>query len=1099
MSIETKISPLIENMFPSFYREEGPNFIAFVKAYYEWLEENSQLLTLNDTTNFNVGDIVTQGNVTGTLIAYVGSDLLVLVDGLETFKCITVCFDLTPITSSSGGSSRISQGGMARRLGSLYLSRNLLNIRDVDRTMDIFLTKFKEKYLCNIEFDTATNKQLLIKNSLDLYRSKGSSRSIDLFFRLVYGSNAKVYYPGDDLFKLSEGTWFKPQYIEISVTGSSSSRAIDFVGKFVTGLSSGAQAFVEKYIKYKTGNGVSHVLYVTNISGTFIPGELLSLDVAHPDSPEIVGSLGSLNSINAKYGGFEIGDIVDVTSASGINGKAKVTSVNSTTGAVNFTLLDGGWGYSVNFENNSANTDPAVSKTIVSDKILSLSGIKVGNSISSVFVVTPGLNYNNTDVITIQSAYSNAIARPVTNSTGGVTSIVLMSPGAGFFGTPSMLVSNSTGGSTTGSNLTTLFTYVVPQKPFVYLEDVIQKQALVTFNAGTATPQWSDGVPILISNGTSTIGTGVVNKYTKRTSTTGTTHVVLNDNFMVSANNKLVLASNNQVTANVQSFVDISATGILMNVPTSGTLYINPDSYSKYVIGEQVYQLDSFGQIIATAKIVKGSSIKGQIPVNTVSGTFVIGLKLYSSQSLLNTPLLDYQVDIGVYQVSNTFITELDVLGSKVILPFTGVSANLTSSYGGSQAKYYVSTISNFQTVRLNNDIVANTIMLSTRLNANQFSLPAQSTANLNSVIYNSLSYNTLELGEVYNIEPTDPGFEYTRDPYVLTYQPYTSGYNYKDYSFTTSNANNSFINGEYILQTYSESRADLSVANTSKFIVGERVFTSNNTVNYIANATVVSILAGVVTVNNIQGTIRDVDNLRKFANTNVNVDITSVTSTTATVTAKGILKSQKYNTLNVKRIQFDNLFNENLSVVGSTSGATANIAIDYDYALNSIGWNADVDTNVFTASGIITGLSVVDSGFGFIDGQPATFSLNGITGTAVVLNKGVGVGSGYYKSNKGFVSDLSKLHDGYYYQEYSYDVFSRIPLEKYSDMFKKVMHTAGTKFFGSIDIESVNVTKVSSSSNNYGSFSLDNPYEIDGRNVTVIENRSEVVIEIRQ
>jgi hypothetical protein len=152
----------------------------------------------------------------------------------------------------------------------------------------------------------------------------------------------------------------------------------------------------------------------------------------------------------------------------------------------------------------------------------------------------------------------------------------------------------------------------------------------------------------------------------------------------------------------------------------------------------------------------------------------------------------------------------------------------------------------------------------------------------------------------------------------------------------------------------------------------------------------------------------------------------------------------------------------------------------------------------VFTANGVITGLSVVDSGFGFIDGQPATFRLNGVTGTAVVLNKGVGVGSGYYKSNKGFVSDLSKLHDGYYYQEYSYDVFSRIPLEKYSDMFKKVMHTAGTKYFGSVDIESLNVTKVSSSNNN-GRFSFDNPYEIQDRILVDIENRSEVVIEIRQ
>lgn len=35
------ISNLVERQFPSFYREDGENFIAFVKAYYEWLEQTS--------------------------------------------------------------------------------------------------------------------------------------------------------------------------------------------------------------------------------------------------------------------------------------------------------------------------------------------------------------------------------------------------------------------------------------------------------------------------------------------------------------------------------------------------------------------------------------------------------------------------------------------------------------------------------------------------------------------------------------------------------------------------------------------------------------------------------------------------------------------------------------------------------------------------------------------------------------------------------------------------------------------------------------------------------------------------------------------------
>jgi len=42
--ITREISQLVKNQFPSFYHEEGEMFIAFVKAYYEWLESNNQAL-----------------------------------------------------------------------------------------------------------------------------------------------------------------------------------------------------------------------------------------------------------------------------------------------------------------------------------------------------------------------------------------------------------------------------------------------------------------------------------------------------------------------------------------------------------------------------------------------------------------------------------------------------------------------------------------------------------------------------------------------------------------------------------------------------------------------------------------------------------------------------------------------------------------------------------------------------------------------------------------------------------------------------------------------------------------------------------------------
>lgn len=36
-----KIAPLVYRQFPAFYREEGENFIQFIKAYYEWLDDEA--------------------------------------------------------------------------------------------------------------------------------------------------------------------------------------------------------------------------------------------------------------------------------------------------------------------------------------------------------------------------------------------------------------------------------------------------------------------------------------------------------------------------------------------------------------------------------------------------------------------------------------------------------------------------------------------------------------------------------------------------------------------------------------------------------------------------------------------------------------------------------------------------------------------------------------------------------------------------------------------------------------------------------------------------------------------------------------------------
>jgi hypothetical protein len=60
-------------------------------------------------------------------------------------------------------------------------------------------------------------------------------------------------------------------------------------------------------------------------------------------------------------------------------------------------------------------------------------------------------------------------------------------------------------------------------------------------------------------------------------------------------------------------------------------------------------------------------------------------------------------------------------------------------------------------------------------------------------------------------------------------------------------------------------------------------------------------------------------------------------------------------------------------------------------------------------------------------------------------------MGLGYWENNQGKLNSDKYIHDNYYYQEYSYEIQSRLSIDKYSDILKQVAHIAGTKLFGKV------------------------------------------------
>jgi hypothetical protein len=226
----------------------------------------------------------------------------------------------------------------------------LSNNRDIDDTIDDFIINFKRKYLSNVQFNTASNKKLFIKNALDFYRAKGTPRAVDLFFKLIYGLEARLYFPGDDVFKLSDNTWENQNYVELLP----SEKNIQFVGQQVFGSTSGAVAFCERLVTVKKDNQYIDVLYLSGVTTTFKTNEQIetknitdSQGNAKNITAKIMGSLTSANILFSSPN-FVIGERLYVNDGLGKKAEAIVTGIISYIGIISFEVIDGGWGYSVN-------------------------------------------------------------------------------------------------------------------------------------------------------------------------------------------------------------------------------------------------------------------------------------------------------------------------------------------------------------------------------------------------------------------------------------------------------------------------------------------------------------------------------------------------------------------------------------------------------------------------------------------------------------------------------------------------------------------------------------------------------------------------------
>lgn len=88
--------------------------------------------------------------------------------------------------------------------GPTHELQHVISENDIDETSEKYLDAIQGEIAKIIPNSAVVDRNTLYKRIVHYYRIKGTPESIEVFFKIFFDSLTELYYPGDDLFKLSE-------------------------------------------------------------------------------------------------------------------------------------------------------------------------------------------------------------------------------------------------------------------------------------------------------------------------------------------------------------------------------------------------------------------------------------------------------------------------------------------------------------------------------------------------------------------------------------------------------------------------------------------------------------------------------------------------------------------------------------------------------------------------------------------------------------------------------------------------------------------------------------------------------------------------------
>lgn len=247
-----QLSPLVGGRLPEFIKVDHPTLIAFLSAYYEWLQIKDR--------------------------------------------------------------------------GGLIVSPMLLqDVVDIDSSMDEFITHFKKEYILDFPETLAIAKSTgkpvdsrkLMKNIKSFYRAKGTEKSYEFLFRILYDTAVEFYYPKKDILRVSDGKWYAKTSIKISnVLGN---KIFESAGRIVYQRDSGGKitssAKVVDVSLYQQGQYDVAELTIVGRNGSFVSGSngiYYDIDDRTEHELRIYNVVKSV-TIDSAGSGYSVGDRISFT------------------------------------------------------------------------------------------------------------------------------------------------------------------------------------------------------------------------------------------------------------------------------------------------------------------------------------------------------------------------------------------------------------------------------------------------------------------------------------------------------------------------------------------------------------------------------------------------------------------------------------------------------------------------------------------------------------------------------------------------------------------------------------------------------------------